>query len=206
MGGSSSIIQASGSFHGVMPDPKEKTLTTSRSQRQQLLTSSMYSNVIQRDIQSLLDTSVDKLCHQNSTSTVSIEQDCASDTHLHLQGREVEHFDDSVHVKGALSPQEATELFDYFQQIGEKMRPKDTSAACKAKSRYPLWSSYYGCARALDGALALDRWGSQYETYLKTEEPPEVLLKAARKLRVLFGLQDEECALNSMLVNYYFSG
>lgn len=70
--------------------------------------------------------------------------------------------------------------------------------------RYPLWSSYYGSKRPLDGALALDRWGSNHESWLRTEEPPLVLEKICEKLRKEFNMTDD--CMNSMLVNYYYDG
>jgi len=70
--------------------------------------------------------------------------------------------------------------------------------------RYPLWSSYYGSKRPVDGAIALDRWGSNHESWLRTEETPPILENICARIRSEFDMSDD--CMNSILVNYYYDG
>jgi len=113
-------------------------------------------------------------------------------------------FMDSTYIEGWLSKKEATHLYDYLKQIGDRQRPAAIAAASKQKSKYPLWTTYYGVARQLDGAKALDRWGSNYEGWNRVEDPPEILHQCCALLKKSFKLSDD--AVNSMVVNYYYDG
>ena len=120
------------------------------------------------------------------------------------QAKNVEEFHDSVYIKQWLTQSEADLIFQELAEVGIKMRPKDTAEAVKAKAKYPLWSKYYGFKRRLDGALALDRWGSYHESWMRVEEPPPRLAECCSRLRSRFRLSDND--VNSMLVNFYYNG
>jgi len=113
-------------------------------------------------------------------------------------------FMDSTFIEGWLSTKEATYLYDYLKQIGDKQRPAAIATASKQKSKYPLWTTYYGVARQLDGAKALDRWGSNYEGWNRVEDPPEIMNQCCALLKKNFKLSHD--AVNSMVVNYYYDG
>eukprot|EP01038_Epipyxis_sp_PR26KG_P006482 gene6482-8915_t len=115
-----------------------------------------------------------------------------------------ERFSDSIYIKSFLSQVEADNLYQVLSVIGEKNRPKNTKEASKAKPKYPLWSKYYGIKRKLDGARALDRWGSYHESWTRVEEPPEELHEISTKLRKYFNASDD--SVNSIVVNYYYDG
>lgn len=114
----------------------------------------------------------------------------------------VQHYMDSIYVKGWLGVKEATKLFHVLREMGEHQRPK--TSVNQNDTKYPLWTLYYGLRRSKDGAMALDRWGSYHESWTRVEEPCELLKETALKLGRELGLQDE--ALNSFVVNYYFDG
>ena len=112
-----------------------------------------------------------------------------------------EYFMDSVYVRGFLSTYEADSLFQSLRRIGEQKRPRTDVI----NPKYPLWALYYGMKREKDGALALDRWGSYHESWVRVEEAPECLQAVAEKVRCRLGLPTNEI-VNSMVVNYYFDG
>lgn len=120
------------------------------------------------------------------------------------QAKQVELFRDSVYIPKWLSRYEADSLFEELAQIGEKSRPKDIAAAVKSKAKYPLWTKYYGFKRKLDGARALDRWGSYHEGWMRVEEPPPRLTECCNRLRQRFHLTSDD--VNSMVANYYYDG
>lgn len=97
-------------------------------------------------------------------------------------------------------------MLEFLTEIGEKQRSHAvlSSGKVQPKSKYPLWAKYYGYRRQLDGARALDRWGSNYESWIRVAEPPEILAGVCKKLKKQFNLPAE--ALNSIVVNYYFDG
>ena len=117
--------------------------------------------------------------------------------------RYTEHFSDSSYHRLWLAPEEADDLFYHLKQVGEQKRaisgPRDTT-----KMKYPLWTLYYGMKRNLDGALALDRWGSYHESWIRVEEPSREIEACCNKLRHSLGLHEN--SVNSIVVNYYFDG
>ena len=113
-----------------------------------------------------------------------------------------DHVLDSVYVRKWLSENIAGEMFDTLMKIGEDKFPESSRRTGNLK--YPLCCLYYGLKRPLDGTLALDRWGSDYESWLRLEEPPKILADCCANLRKYFGLS--EYSVNSMLVNFYFDG
>lgn len=115
-----------------------------------------------------------------------------------------EKFQDSLFWKGWYSTDNTDELYVELKKIGEKNQPKNTADAVKNKTKYPLWSKYYGYARKKDNARALDRWGSYHESWVRVDEPPEILRKCCEKLRKDFNLSEN--GVNSILVNYYYDG
>eukprot|EP01039_Chlorochromonas_danica_P009007 gene9007-9941_t len=117
-------------------------------------------------------------------------------------GRADERLSDSTFLPNWLSKAEADALYQHFSLLAVRAQP--TSQSLAARSKYPMWCRYYGLPRPLDQALALDRWGSYHESWLRVEEPPEILLATAAKLRATLGLSDGE--INSFLVNFYFNG
>lgn len=117
-------------------------------------------------------------------------------------GRADERLSDSTFLPNWLSKAEADALYQHFSLLAARARP--TSHSLAARSKYPMWCRYYGLPRPLDQALALDRWGSYHESWLRVEEPPEILLATAAKLSTTFGLAEGE--INSFLVNFYFNG
>jgi len=115
-----------------------------------------------------------------------------------------EEYMDSTYIKEWLPKSDADEIYNHLKIVGEKIRPADIAAAAAKRSKYPLWTKYYGLQRNLDKARALDRWGSYHESWVRVEEPPDVLKKYASRLRKQFNLNDD--CINSMVVNYYFDG
>jgi len=111
-------------------------------------------------------------------------------------------FMDSFYFKQWLNKSEADELFEHLKKIGENNRPKIDPNQNELK--YPLWSIYYGYKRKLDGARALDRWGSYHESWTRVLEPTDMIKKYCDKLRKDFNLSDD--SVNSIVVNYYFDG
>eukprot|EP01036_Dinobryon_divergens_P038124 gene38124-49989_t len=86
----------------------------------------------------------------------------------------VEKFLDSEYVKGFLPPDEGTNLFDELMVL------------------------------AKDGARALDRWGSDYESWMRVDEPFPLMSQCADRIRKYFKLSKD--AVNSVLVNFYLDG
>lgn len=113
---------------------------------------------------------------------------------------------DSTYIQGWLPQKFAVTMFQTLVEIGAKQgNQKATNAEItNPKSKYPLWTKYYGYRRSLDGALALDKWGSNYESWVRVTEPPDVISFVCRKLKRYFNLPEE--SLNSIVVNYYFDG
>jgi hypothetical protein len=70
--------------------------------------------------------------------------------------------------------------------------------------KYPLSTLTYGVKRAVDGALALDRWGSYHESWSRVLEPTDEISKLSEIVRAYFLLPSY--ALNSVVVNYYWDG
>ena len=112
---------------------------------------------------------------------------------------------DSIYLKSWLSKDEADVLFEHLVEIGLPLKEKmDQMQAKGVDIKYPLTTITYGSKRKLDGALALDRWGSYHESWCRVEEPSDCMNKVAKKMRDYLGLP--EYALNSMVVNYYWDG
>ena len=117
----------------------------------------------------------------------------------------VDEFDDSTYHKSWLSECEAAALFSHLKAVGEEQRPRNSSEVpTPVTMKYPLWALYYGIKRQKDKAIALDRWGSYHESWLRVEEPSEEIADCCKKLRRAFGLSSS--SVNSIVVNYYFDG
>ena len=112
-------------------------------------------------------------------------------------------FEDSTYNAQWLSPAEADALFAHLKEVGEKQRPRN-AAGEPASMKYPLWTIYYGMKREKDGAIALDRWGSYHESWIRVEEPSPEVARCCEKLREFQGLPASD--VNSIVVNYYFDG
>jgi len=112
-----------------------------------------------------------------------------------------EIFVDSVYYKKWLSPNESDALYQKLLNAGLRLR--DQLNASKSM-KYPLSTITYGYKRRLDGALALDRWGSYHESWCKVEEPSEAIQFLCDKIRIFFQLRNEQA--NSIVVNYYWNG
>ncbi|KAJ1409271.1 hypothetical protein B484DRAFT_403243 [Ochromonadaceae sp. CCMP2298] len=150
-------------------------------------------NALQQCLRLTLKTQVDRFVEKSVQSIVT-----------HGGARSCSMFMDSVFIKKFLSTRECQGLFDCLAVLGEKNRPSALADAAKVHNKYPLWTKYYGCRRNKDGARALDRWGSNHESWMRVEEPPTELQEICGKLRRHFGLQAE--AANSIVVNYYYDG
>ncbi len=114
-----------------------------------------------------------------------------------------EEFEDSTYHSQWLPSKEADELFAHLKEVGEKQRPR-TDNGEPSSMKYPLWTLYYGTRRAKDNAIALDRWGSYHESWIRVEEPSEPVAAVCEKLRKFFKLPSSD--VNSIVVNYYFDG
>jgi hypothetical protein len=115
--------------------------------------------------------------------------------------KSVDKFDDSSYHKSWLSESESEAFFLHLKAVGEEKRPR-TGAPVSMK--YPLWALYYGMKRQKDNAIAVDRWGSPYESLLRVEDPSAETIACCEKLKKTFGLQFS--SVNSIVVNYYFDG
>jgi alkylated DNA repair dioxygenase AlkB len=115
----------------------------------------------------------------------------------------VDNFDDSSYHKSWLSDIESEALFQHLKIIGEEKRPRNGSSP-QVSMKYPLWALYYGIKRQKDNAIAVDRWGSPYESLLRVEEPSVEIIACCEKLKKSFGLKSS--SINSIVVNYYFDG
>jgi len=107
-------------------------------------------------------------------------------------------FMDSAYYKNWLSRNEADDLFKNLELLGTREIGDST------KTKYPLLSNYYGFKRDKDGAVALDKWGSYHESWLRVLEPTPEIARICEKLRFAFKLSSH--AVNSVVVNYYFDG
>lgn len=116
-----------------------------------------------------------------------------------------EIFMDSVFVMDWLNTRELRmSLFDELAIIGLKNKPTNISTASKEKTKYPLWTKYYGLPRSIDGSYPLDRWGSYHEGWIRVEDPPNCIKLLRQKLINDLNLPEE--SVNSIVVNYYFDG
>lgn len=115
----------------------------------------------------------------------------------------VDNFDDSSYHKSWLSDIESEALFQHLKTIGEEKRPRNGNSP-KISMKYPLWALYYGIKRQKDDAIAVDRWGSPYESLLRVEEPSAEIIACCEKLKISFGLKSS--SINSVVVNYYLDG
>eukprot|EP01035_Chromulina_nebulosa_P000632 gene632-883_t len=111
-------------------------------------------------------------------------------------------FMDSRYNRCWLKKTAADALLDELTEIGNSIRPKNIAEAAAKRSKYPLWTKYYGLKRSSDGARALDRWGSYHESWVRVEEPCDRLKQVAEMIKKTFNLSN----VNSMVVNYYFDG
>lgn len=186
------------SFQGVLP--------SSRSQRQRVMENTSLRRNISHQVNTLLVHGVQQHLNQQSPGTPPSSGSTAvvPATEERSDECKVEMFMDSLYISNWMNKGDADALYDCLAQIGEKHRPKDITIANLQRSKYPLWTKYYGLRRQRDGARALDRWGSYHESWIRVEEPPALLAEIAAKLRSHFHLQDE--AVNSMVVNYYYDG
>lgn len=117
----------------------------------------------------------------------------------------LDYFMDSTYTREWLSKNESDIVYDYFKSLGQTLREQIVKfQASSADIKYPLSTITYGARRGLDGALALDRWGSFHESWCKVEEPTDLVVNLANKLRERFSLPEH--ALNSVVVNYYWDG
>lgn len=114
-----------------------------------------------------------------------------------------EEFEDSSYHSQWLSSEEADTLFAHLKEVGDKQRPR-TESGEPSSMKYPLWTLYYGTKRAKDGAIALDRWGSYHESWIRVEEPSEQIAACCEKIRKFYNLPSSD--INSIVVNYYFDG
>lgn len=115
----------------------------------------------------------------------------------------VDLFRDSSYHQSWLSESESKALFMHLKAVGEEKRPRnDTSSQVSIK--YPLWALYYGLKRQKDNAVAVDRWGSYHESWLRVDEPSAEIAVCREKLKKYFGLSNS--SINSIVVNYYFDG
>ena len=150
-----------------------------------------------------------------------------------------QRFLDSALHRAYLSPSEADELLAELRatlaassaararaasarRCGDGVAPSPQPAtappaATKPKpARYPLITDYYGAPRAKDGALPLDRWGSDYESWCRVAPATSALARARRRLVALAAADAQdpaggavasaEAALSSLAVNYYEGG
>jgi hypothetical protein len=100
---------------------------------------------------------------------------------------------------------EADNLYDQLMSTGKAIQEKmNRMKELNVDIKYPLSTITYGKPRKLDGALALDRWGSYHESWCRVEEPTDVMNKLCSKLRERFNLP--ETSINSMVMNFYWDG
>jgi hypothetical protein len=196
MGASSSIISADHNFYGVITGD----VVTSRSVRMKVV--QRQSERIVQEVQFLISSTLRNMQAKEDEKNTAKRQLSAALSVNSLF--EPERFLDSMYFPKWLPAEQADELFTYLAKIGELNRPSHIENECKIKSKYPLWSKYYSFRRSLDGAMALDRWGSYHEGWIRTEEPPELLQHVASCLRKEFRISDD--SINSILVNYYYHG
>ncbi len=183
-------------------------------------------------ISDLVHNGLKQIITMRPTSFFSSPRNSSSDNNKSVKNtvtvNPTETFMDSKYYKQWLSEEDATALFNYFAVIGEAQRPNkqpqstpqsstvqpigtvqsDGTAietARKVHSKYPLWTKYYGLRRHVDNAIALDRWGSYHESWLRVEDPPAILTDVCDRLRKQFQPNQPE-SVNSMVVNYYYDG
>jgi alkylated DNA repair dioxygenase AlkB len=205
MGSSSSVMTSATvgneGFVGIVP---KSSNSASRKTRHAVVNSLPTKKIISVQIETLVDSVVKGM---SSFTPRRLSTKPNSETSLSIPSVETlkhtEAFMDSFYIQNYLSQEEADELFECLAIIGEAQRPKDTSIANKMHSKYPLWTKYYGLARSLDGARALDRWGSYHESWTRVSEPPTALARVAERLRKTSSTQE---VINSMVVNYYYDG
>lgn len=128
--------------------------------------------------------------HTNSSSNHSHRATGAYDKVQKAKSQET--FVDSIYVKEWLSKSESDDLLNEMSKIGERQRPKGEhglSNASKVKSKYPLWTTYFGIPRTLDGAYPLDRWGSYHESWLRVKDAPPQIVKVCDRINQYFALQ-----------------
>ena len=114
-------------------------------------------------------------------------------------------FMDSSFHKNWLPSVEADRVFNHLYEEGKHMHVKmKEMQANNDNVKYPLSTLTYGVKRVIDGALALDRWGSYHESWCRVQEPTEEILKLCDSVRTYFRLPSN--ALNSVVVNYYWDG
>lgn len=206
MGATSSVVSSNENFEhsfGVIPTGSSNNapiFASTRSQRQKFVENPKLRSNISRQVSSLLSNGLGQhiVTSETGLSRPSLRQNEST------QDCKVENFMDSVYVSNWLNKEDADGLYDCLAVIGEKNRPKDILLANLQRSKYPLWTKYYGLKRQKDGARALDRWGSYHESWIRVEEPPALLVDVAKKLRTHFHLPED--AVNSMVVNYYYDG
>jgi hypothetical protein len=115
-----------------------------------------------------------------------------------------EYFDDSVYAPNWLSKLESDLLFGEICQIGLQESRKRAAVQDWKKTKYPMWTMTYGLQRDLDGAYALDRWGSYHENWCKLQRAPKSLENICKRINRDF--EDENGVVNSMVVNFYWDG
>lgn len=114
-------------------------------------------------------------------------------------------FMDSSYHQNWLSKQDADKIFNHLYEEGKHMHAQMKSMQVKNPNiKYPLSTLTYGAKRILDGALALDRWGSYHESWCRVMEPTDEISKLCDTMRTYFHLPSY--ALNSVVVNYYWDG
>lgn len=113
-------------------------------------------------------------------------------------------FMDSSYHESWLPAVDADRIFDYLYEEGKHMRTQMKAMQATTDVKYPLSTLTYGAKRAVDGALALDRWGSYHESWCRVQEPTEEISKLCDTVRAQFQLPPE--ALNSVVVNFYWDG
>lgn len=209
MGGSTSVMTSanvgSDGFVDVVPQPSQ---SVSRKLRHAVVNSLPAKKLISDQIETLVTSVVNSM---PASTPCRLSTKPNSETSLLipsiLPSKQSETFMDSTYIQNWLSQEEAEKLFQCLAIIGEAQRPKNVSIANKMHSKYPLWTKYYGLARSIDGARALDRWGSYHESWTRVSEPPELLAHCANRIRETFQLPGKNSEfVNSMVVNYYYDG
>mmetsp|Transcript_9932 Transcript_9932/g.10036 ORF Transcript_9932/g.10036 Transcript_9932/m.10036 type:complete len:441 (+) Transcript_9932:206-1528(+) len=109
---------------------------------------------------------------------------------------------DSKYYKEWLPQEECHDLIEHLISYGKEKISQFSNKNLTKK--YPLLSCYFGERRPIDGARALDRWGSDYESWLRVEEPTNNIKSCCNRIRNYFNLSNE--SVNSIVVNYYTNG
>lgn len=108
-----------------------------------------------------------------------------------------DHFFDSRLVRGALRPEAADALLAALEAIPSTRRTR-------TRAKYALRTDYYGLSSRTDGALPLDRWGSDFEQWERVAPLPRALVEARDAvLAAMRGEPRDTLAANSVVVNYY---